>query len=703
VTSSSRPNNVVSDLLQKAVALHQAGRFAEAEKTYDQVLKRDAANPDALNLKGVIVNELGRHVEAIALYDRALAAFRNFPEAHYNKGLALTALERNEAALQSYLQAIQLRPAYIDARLNAGILLHKMARTEDAIGVFGAMTQLFPNEPRGFYNLGACLAKLLPGAKEEDHDAIAKNAAEAFDRALALDPRNPEIHYAYAGLHSFRGEYASAIEHHETALKLNPKWSDDLKAEALSDLGELLRKEKRYPEAVDTHRRAVALRPQVTALRFNLATALYDAGSLDEAEEIYTELVRTQPDFVRPYVNLANIYRDRNRHEDAISMQEQALSIAPSFHPYTNIAATLADLGWLITSLMVHDKAVSLKSSDPGTRFNRSIAILNTGRLAAGWPDYDLRFDVPAENNPRRPAPPAYWQGEDLSGKTILVWTEQGLGDEILHASILPELIARADRLIVECSTRLAPVLARSFPAATVVARHYSHVPVTPPDGVDYQIPVASLGRHFRNDLAQIPKHHGYLKPDPEKVAKFRRAYEERAQGRRIVGIAWRSKHFVYGISKSAHPTNMGAFLKLPGVMFVNLQYGDCAEELAAVRSQLGIEIYQDPDVNPRVDMDIFFAQVAAMDLVISTSNTTVHVAGSLNVPTWMLLPNGKGALWYWFLRREDSPWYPSLKLIRASRSVPDRPWEEEPAAIVGERLPRWISDEIPQRQILNR
>jgi len=127
-------------------------------------------------------------------------------------------------------------------------------------------------------------------------------------------------------------------------------------------------------------------------------------------------------------------------------------------------------------------------------------------------------------------------------------------------------------------------------------------------------------------------------------------------------------------------------------VMFVNLQYGDCTQEIAEVRDKLGVEIHQDPEIDALTDVDGFFAQVAAMDLVISTSNTAVHVAGSMNIPTWLLLPHGRGALWYWFLRREDSPWYPSVRILRASGTHPDLPWESETSLRAGADLTQWVN-----------
>ncbi|MEQ9448313.1 MAG: hypothetical protein RLN70_05305, partial [Rhodospirillaceae bacterium] len=286
-----------------------------------------------------------------------------------------------------------------------------------------------------------------------------------------------------------------------------------------------------------------------------------------------------------------------------------------------------------------------------------------------------------------------YWGGEDLSGKSILVWTEQGLGDEVLHGSMLPDVVARAQTCIIECSERLVPVFARSFPTARVVGYKASNIPITPAEGIDYQIAVGSLGQYLRPDFASFPRHEGYLKADPAKTAELRARYEALAKGRRIVGVSWRSRNEFFGEAKSMALNDMAPILQTPGIMFVNLQYGDCTEDLAEARKHLGVDVFQDEAVDPLVDMDIFFAQVAAMDLVLSTSNTTAHVGGAQNTPTWILLPHGKGLAWYWFLRRTDNPWYPSARLLRANPKVTagQARWVELAERTAGE-LARWAA-----------
>jgi hypothetical protein len=235
----------------------------------------------------------------------------------------------------------------------------------------------------------------------------------------------------------------------------------------------------------------------------------------------------------------------------------------------------------------------------------------------------------------------------------------------------------------IQCSARLAPIFARAFPSAKVEDRETPH----DVSDCDYQTGVGSLGRYFRSELVNFPREAGYLKADARKVEELRSKYVERARGRKIVGISWRSKNDTLGPDKNTTLEQMCSILQTPGVMFVNLQYGDCTAELANARERWNVDIFEDPAVDSLKDMDAFFAQVAAMDLVITTSNTSAHVAGSLNVPVWVLLPHAKGTLWYWFVGRPDSPWYPSARLIRAPKFDPGRQWMEAIAPSVATEL----------------
>jgi hypothetical protein len=452
---------------------------------------------------------------------------------------------------------------------------------------------------------------------------------------------------------------------------LKPGW-----LEALSNMGESLRLSgSNFDEAVAVQRQALAQAPNDPGVRALLGNALLGAKRFEEAEEVFRALIDEDPTALLPHINLGNVYREMGRAHDAIDMFEKALSLAPSAHEgYANIGAVFAERGWSTAAFILHKKALSYQDLPAKAHLNFGILALSLGHFDEAWKEYEYRFDSPDEHIPRRSTPPAYWAGESLDNKSILVWTEQGIGDEVIYSSMIPDLIARAQRCAIACSHRMTPVFTRSFPTCQILTFKVSAVELGPQNTFDYQIAAASLGKYFRTSFKSFANAAPYLKADAAKSAILRERYRNLAPGKKIIGISWRGGG-TSGKEKSAVLRDFAPLLNTPETFFVNLQYGDCRAEIASVRAETGIEIFEDAEVDPLQDIDTFFAQVAAMDLVITTSNSTAHVAGSIGAPTWVLLPLGKGTLGYWFQRRTDSPWYPSVRLIRQQKRETDRPW----------------------------
>lgn len=250
------------------------------------------------------------------------------------------------------------------------------------------------------------------------------------------------------------------------------------------------------------------------------------------------------------------------------------------------------------------------------------------------------------------------WDGEDITGKRVLYWLEQGVGDQIFHSSMIEDLAKLCD-LTVYCSKRLEKMLKRSFPQVKVVR---------PPHlrdlNFDYQMTYADVGQIVRKSFDDFPKRKGFLKPDPVKTAELRAKYEALAPGNKIVGLSWRSDNPNQGPGKSIPLEFLEEHLKLPGITFVSLQYSETEAELKESR------IYRDETVNQLWDMESFAAQIAAMDKVLTISNTTLHTAGALGVPTLGMLARGNCRWWYWFTNRTDSPFYPSIELVRCHEDL---------------------------------
>jgi hypothetical protein len=285
------------------------------------------------------------------------------------------------------------------------------------------------------------------------------------------------------------------------------------------------------------------------------------------------------------------------------------------------------------------------------------------GDFARGWPEYEWRLKQKKRRRHHFPFP--WWNGESLAGKTLLVYAEQGIGDEIFFASCLPEIIARAGHCIVECEPRLAPLFARSFPQATIHGgdRQAGLGWLTGLPAVDLQVAAGSVLQHLRPDAGSFPSRGAFLSADAQAVAGWRGRLAALGDGLKV-GISWRGGRLArQRRERSTRLQQWAALLALPRAHFVNLQYGDCGAELDEVRARSGVAIHAWDAPDPLVDMDGFAALVSALDLVISVDNSTVHLAGALGVPTWLLLPQVPE--WRWFSGRADSPWYPCVRIFR--------------------------------------
>lgn len=525
--------DMISGLLQEAVAAHQAGRIDDAEKAYRDVLAQRPGNADALNLLGVIAADRGATREAVALFDRALRTNPQFAAAHFNRGNALVSAGDFQQAQFAFKKSIKINPLVAEAWLNLGALQHRLGLAGDAVATFRELVRHCPDDARGRFNLGRCLIEQ-------------KNAAEAvshLERALQAAPDNADYHQAFA--------------------------------EACADLGDTSR-------AIMHFKRAHALAP-------------------DNAKIL------------------------------------------------TNLGTTLADAGDATAALAAYEKALAVDPHNASARTNRGMTRLALGQLAAGWDDYAARHNDPefTAKRPRKALPP--WAGEELVGRTILVSGEQGLGDEILYGSMLPDLIARGAAVTFECDQRLVTAFRRSMPSLSVR--------MTRPDvdGVfDYATSLIDLGQWLRPAMASFKNRRAYLIADPARALAERTRWQDEERWK--VGISWRSSNPTMGDAKSLPLSVWAPLLAHPKTRCVDLQYGrdvDAAPQL-----------YRD-DLDLTNDIEGVAARISALDLVVTVSNTVAHLAGSLGVPTIVLVPRRRGRLWYWFDEGSHSPWYPSVRVLR--------------------------------------
>ena len=504
-------------------------------------------------------------------------------------------------------------------------------------------------------------ATLLAKAKELHRTGDNATALTAVSQAL--DQRDTARGWNLKGdiLLALK-ECPAAVAAYARAADLQPNHAD-----YWHDLGRGLLQSGRAAEADSALTRAATLNPQAWDIQCDLGTAQLEQGSAAAALVSLSKAVALKPDAGVAYFNLGTALRELGRLDEAEAAFKTAVHYIHHFLPAMISLITLTgDCGRLDDAEQWFTTCERLAPQEPQIHQARAMALLRHGELREGFKAYEWRFRSSQHGLQARPFPPPHWQGESLAGRNILIWTEQGLGDEILSASMFAEGIADARSCTIECSERAAPLFQRSFAHARVVARRD---PADPATGAafDYQIAASSLGGILRPDFAAFPKHAGYMTSDPGLAARLRQRYRAKNPGARVIGISWDSAAR-HGALKRLPLDAWAPILKLPGTTFVSLQYGAGRDHPDIRRLGLDAALTVDDEIDALKSVDASAAQVAAMDLVITVSNTTAHLAGAQGIPVWTLLPDGPGCFWYWFRDRSDSPWYPSMRIFRQPR-----------------------------------
>lgn len=449
------------------------------------------------------------------------------------------------------------------------------------------------------------------------------------DAAALLAPDSPEPHNLRGVALIRLGRIEAAEAAFRGAVERDPNH-----AEAHGNLGTILVRDGRHRPAIELLERATALRPTDRDWRFALARALEEEGELARAAAAAAPLVTPETTDPRELNLLARLLRQLGDSRQAAALYDRCAALEPERFDH---------------------------------RYAAALEHLRAGHLGPGWAGVFDRLRAGADSRAAL-FPQPLWDGQALAGRRILLWRQFGVGDEILALGLLPDLVAEGGGALVECDPRLEPLLRRSFPSLDLFP--FLGPLATPPSEsrdptLACKASTIDLALRYRPDFAAFPRHAGYLRADAAATARLSRRYREHAgPERRVVGISWDSRAAPESERKRMTLELLEPVLRVPGIAWIDLQYGDTEGERAAAAAR-GIEILHDPEVDPLVDLDAFAAQVASVDLVITISNTTAHMAGALGVPVWTMVPGRRGNLWYWFTDRADSPWYPSMRLFR--------------------------------------
>lgn len=497
-------------------------------------------------------------------------------------------------------------------------------------------------------------------------------------KIVEIDPQNGEAWYRLGCFFNDLGDLKECIVAFEKSVKLMPDF-----VSGYINLGVALKKSGGLEAAEMFYLRALEVDPNSASAHYNLGILMHDRGDYELAESGFRKTLQLDPANFDAKYNLGLALYNQHHLKEALELYREISSSAPQHADLrNNMGLVLQELGDLTQAIESFESAIQIDADHGESRFNRAVARLLLGHFEGGWEDYEYRWRTKLQSPPNYDTP--WWQGEGLAGKQITVFGEQGPGDVVLFAHCLPDLVACAGDVCIRVEPRLVELFKRSFRDCTVsssVRDDGSLIPVKS----DFVIPFGSLPKYFRRNANDFSaRTTPYLRPDPERVERWRKRYS--VLGKKfVIGVSWRGG--ATEKEKKLRTMNLedwvGIFSRTD-VAFVNLQYGDRADEIGLMRLKHEILLHDWEDAVR--DLDDFTAQIEALDLVISIANTTVHFAGALHKPVWTLTPIRPS--WRWQLERDDSLWYPTMNVIRQHR---DEPWSS-----VLDRVAKKLDDWLP-------
>ncbi len=616
------PSQTLSEKqMQKALAHHQAGRLKEAEDYYKQVLRLNPNHPDANNLLGVLLFQTNRSQDGLQFLDKATKLKPQEAMFHYNYGIALRSAGDQGKAVEALSRAIQLNPEQVDA-LSQLIEIHqKRHEWEQATALLKQLSHLRPLDVANFKRLGEALHQ----------NKKYTEAASYLSKAAGLAPKDAAVHHELGLSLQAAGDFAGAAKAYQKSLELNP----DL-APAHNNLAIVLAEQGQNEEAVTHYGKALEINPKLFQTKCNLGGLLRKMGRLDESIEWLQSAVEQKSDCAEALCNLGNTY---------------------------------GDLGESQSAMECYRKAILCQADYTQARLNRAIGLLRREDFGEGWMEYEWRWKL--KECPRRNFGKPRWDGRELKeNEVLLVHAEQGLGDTLQMVRYIKQLKSRGTRIVLECQKALVPFLTLNEVADTVlpIGDKYPEY--------DFQIPLMSLPSLLFDELGFAADPAPYLRASEELSQQWEHRLKD-ISGRKL-GIFWQGNpDFKQDQFRSIPLETYSPLAKIPGVQLISLQKGKGTEQVENFSVPDALHCFEDLDADKGAFMDSA-AIMPHLDLVVTSDSAVAHLAGSLGITTYLLLPFASD--WRWFVDREDSPWYPSLQLVRHRRG---QSWQEAMSRVV--------------------
>lgn len=506
--------------------------------------------------------------------------------------------------------------------LDTAIQLHQAGRLQEAELCYRKILEREPDNPDVFHLLGLIAHQ---SGRQDIAIALIRNAIER-------KPQSSLFHFNLGNVYRHLQDYENAMQSYLQAVRLQPDYLEAYDrilllqpdfTEAYLHRGNARLNRRLVPEAIADFGKVLELRPDHAVAWNNMGTALEQSdGRSEEIIAAYQRAIALKPDFFEACNNLGVVYQYQNRYDEAIEQYRRAITFNPDFEE---------------------------------AHFNLSLVLLVTGQFAEGWKEYEWRtrkqdwqttgahsFSIPR------------WKGEPFAGRELFVYDEQGMGDTLQFVRYLPMVRELGGKVVLETAAPLVDLLKGAGVADEIVCRPFASDPNT---RFDYHVPLLSLPQLFQTDPAAIPAEIPYLKASPEKAAHWRSRIDP---SRFSVGIVWAGKPSHRNDRNRSCPLEtFYPLLTMEGIQVIGLQKGEAAAQAAGLSLPTDFQ-----NVGPALDsFEDTAGMIENLDLMITVDTSVAHLAGAMGRPVWLLVPFSPD--WRWLLDRNDTPWYPTMRLFR--------------------------------------
>lgn len=717
--------------LNDSLRYMQNGEVDHAEKKLKKILGQHPNNPDALSLLGIILIHQKKFKKGKDLIKSSLLIMPNQPQAILNLGLAFYQENNFDEANKYFEEAIKLQSNYAEAYYCKGLSFQKKNELEKAIKNFSDAYNLNPNYFDPIFNLGSLYFNLgdyenaviayqkALSISQNNIDALNmlgysfnelkryEDAIDSFKKSLQIKPIQEDtlvgIAYAFMSI----SELDQAISIYSYVLDINPKNILALNNRANSFLlkqnyrgaikdldfligiksdfpnayatyGNVLTKLEKFDEALEKFGVALNLDENYSEAFQNRGMMFFLQKKYANAIEDFSEAIKIKSDYFDAYNGRGASYKGLKKFDFAMQDFNSANALNPNDPELlSNIAQLYEELGQQDKSLEMHKKAIKYGEVNSIVNYNFSLFLLNLKFFSEGW----IRHQYRSYLDGTRKSLLAHrlelegrfkvWSNRAEKG-TLVILSEQGIGDQIIFLSLLSEISIIDNKIIVFISNKLLSLFKRSFPLIEFIGADDMHskeewIFRLDSIGFDYFIFMGDLGMIFRNSLADFknqPK--SFLEPDPLKNKSINLFLDK--ENKKICGLSWKSKSTSSGAEKSIYLKDLINVLEIRELTFINLQYGEVEEEVKSIANEINVNINLVNNVDKFNNIDELASLIDACDYIVTTSNVTAHIAGGLGKNVYLLVPFASGKLWYWHENDDQSIWYPSVKIFRQNK-----------------------------------